>query len=215
MSRVSVDRLAVAALSAAAEDRRAVIATERIQAEMIAEDRHAALRAEVLLAVTAGGQDLGEVRELVSRHGVDLGEAAPGLVPASAFYSRHARAIEARLDREIVAGGFNDLPSYVASWQSGRPASASLHEAEQAIVEHIVGAVIVEADRDGRDLRNAQRMWERAADRAALREWNGALERGDIKLAVQPATAPGRQLDPELRVDHKVDAGHEAEQKVR
>ena len=81
-------------------------------------------------------------------------------------------------------------------------------------MEHVVGAVIVEADRDGRDLRNAQRMWERAADRAALREWSGALERGDIELAVQHAAAPEQQLDLELRVDD-VDAGHEAEHEVR
>jgi hypothetical protein len=119
MSRVSVDRLAVAALSAAAEDRRAVTATEWILAEAIAEDRHAALRADVLLAVTAGGHDLGEVRELVSRHGVDLGEVAPRLVPASAFYARHAPGIEAHLDCETVAGGFKDPPSYVASWRWG------------------------------------------------------------------------------------------------
>ena len=207
MSGVSVDRLAVAALSAAAEDRRAVIVTERIQAEMIADDRHAALRADVLLAVTADGHDLGGVRELVSRHGVDLGEVAPALVPASDFYARHAPAIEARLDREIVAGGFKDRPSYVASWRWGRPASASLPDTEQAIVEHVVGAVIVEADRDGRDLRDAQRMWERAADRAAVREWSGALERGDIELAVQRVAAPEQQLDLELRVDGDVDAG--------
>jgi hypothetical protein len=104
MSKVSVDRLAVAALSAAAEDRRAVIVTERIQAEMIAEDRHAALRADVPLTVTAGGHDLGEVRELVSRHGVDLGEVAPALVPASDdIHARQTPAIEARPDCEIVA----------------------------------------------------------------------------------------------------------------
>ena len=214
MSEVSVDRLAVAALSAAAEDRRAVIVTERIQAEMIAEDRHAALRADVLLAVTAAGHDLGGVRELVSRRGVDLGEVALALVPASDFYARHAPAIVARLDREIVASGFKDLPSYVASWRRGRPASASLHDTEQAIVEHVVGAVIVEADRDGRDLRGAQRMWERAADRAAVREWSGALERGDIELAVQRVATPEQQLHLELGVDRDVDAGHESEQEV-
>jgi hypothetical protein len=57
MSRVSVGRLAVAALSAAAEDA-ATVVTERIQAEVAAEDQHAALRADVLLAVAAAGHDL-------------------------------------------------------------------------------------------------------------------------------------------------------------
>ena len=61
MPRVSVGRLAVEALSAAAEHRRAVIATKRIQAEMAAEDQHAALRADVPLAVAAAGARPGEL----------------------------------------------------------------------------------------------------------------------------------------------------------
>jgi hypothetical protein len=106
------------------------------------------------------------------------------------------------------------LPSYIASWQSARPASASLHDTEQAIVEHIAGGVIAEADTDGRDLRDAQRMWQRAADRAALREWTAALERGDVELTAPRAAAAEQQLDLGLHVDDEVDAGHDAEQEV-
>ena len=44
--------------------------------------------------------------------GVALGEAAPALVPTTAFYNRHARD-RGPLDRKITAGRFKDLPSYV------------------------------------------------------------------------------------------------------
>ena len=143
-----------------------------------------------------------------------LADVAPALLPASDFYARHAPAIEARLDREIAAGGFADLPSYLASWPNGRPATGSLHDTEQAIVEHVVGAVLTESDASGRDLRDAQRMWQRAADRAALREWSGALERGEVELAAPHAATPERQLSLGPLVDDEVDAGHDAEQEV-
>jgi hypothetical protein len=201
-------------LPAAAQDQSVVVPVERIHAEMTAEDPHTALRADVLLAVAAAGHDPAELRAAeAAGRGVDLAEVAPALLPASDFYARHAPAIEARLDQEIARGGFADLPSYIASWQSGRPAGGGLHDTEQAIVEHIVGGVIAEADTDGRDLRDAQRIWQRAADRAALREWSGALERGDVELAA-PRTAAEQQLELGLRVDDEVDAGHDAEQEV-
>ncbi|HEY3630592.1 MAG TPA: hypothetical protein VGL21_06815, partial [Jatrophihabitantaceae bacterium] len=87
-------------------------------------------------------------------------------------------------------------------------------DTERAIVEHVVATVITSADAGGRDLREASRMWERAADRAELREWSAALERGDIELAVDRAASPERQLDLELHVDDNVDAGYHAEQEV-
>jgi hypothetical protein len=181
---------------------------------MAAEDPHAALRADVLLAVADAGHAPAELRAAeAAGRGVDLAEVAPALLPASDFYARHAPAIEARLDRDIARGGFPDLPSYLASWQSGRPVSGGLHDTEQAIVEHIVGGVVADADTDGRDLRDAQRMWQRAADRAVLREWSGALERGDVELTA-PRAAAERQLELGLRVDDEVDAGHETEQEV-
>jgi hypothetical protein len=214
MSGVSVDRLAVAALSAAAENQRVVVAVERVRAEMASEDPHAALRADVLLAVAAAGHVSAELRAAAAGRGVDLAEVAPALLPASDFYARHAPAIEARLDREIARSGFADLPSYVVSWPWGRPASASLHDTEQAIVEHIIGGEIAGADGDGRDLRDAQRLWQRAVDRAALREWSGALDRGEVELAAPRAAAAGQQLDLGLHVDDEVDAGHNADQEV-
>jgi hypothetical protein len=158
VSQITVDGLAVAALNAGAEEHLGQAATERIQAEMIAEDPHAALRADVLLAAEAAGHDLAKLREFAGRGQVALAEVAPALLPASDFYARHATAIEARLDREIAAGGFADLPSYLASWPSEGPVTGSLHDTEQAIVEHVVGALITESDASGRDLRDAQRM---------------------------------------------------------
>jgi hypothetical protein len=49
---------------------------------------------------------------------------------------------------------------------------------------------------------------------AVLREWSGALERGDVELAAPRAATPERQLDLGLLVDDEVDAGHNAEQEV-
>ena len=46
----------------------------------------------------------------------------------------------------------------LASWPSEGPVTGSLHDTEQAIVEHVVGALITESDASGRDLRDAQRM---------------------------------------------------------
>lgn len=64
-----------------------------------------------------------------------------------------------------------------------------------------------EVDDDHAALRDAERMWERAADRAAIHEWSNALERGDIELAVERAGAPEQQLELGLRVDDDVDVG--------
>lgn len=213
---VEVDRLAAAALTDAGAQATANLSAEVIRAEMAVEDPHAALRADVLSAVVAAGHDPAELRREIELHGVDLSQMAPALVPASDFYARHTPAIEARLDREITAGGFRDLPSYVASWQVGRPATASLHDTEQALVEHLVGDVIASADDGGRDVREAHRMWERAADRAAIREWSAALERGDLELDVEQLRGPRQQLELGLHVDveHDVDAEHDAEQEV-
>lgn len=209
---VHVDRLAVAALSDAATAE-PQLGADVIRAEMAREDPHAALRADVLSAVTAGWHDPAQLRSEIAQRGVDLGRMAPALAPASDFYARHTSAIEARLDREINAGGFADLPSYVASWGTGRPATTSLHDTERAIVEHVVGDVIASADDGGRDVREAHRMWERAADRAAIREWSAALERGDLELAVDRVDGP--QLELGLHVDDAVvDGDREAEQEV-
>lgn len=214
MAGLSADRLAVAALRAAAQDERVAVPAARIQAEMTTEDPHGALRAEVLLAVEAAGHSPAELRAAATGRGVTVAQVAPALLPASDFYARHAPAIEARLDREIARGGVADLPSYIASWSSGRPAGSSLHETELAIVEHVVGGVIAETDAGGRDLHDAHRMWQRAADRAALREWSDALERGDIELVAPRAAAAEQQLELGLPVDDEVDAGHDAEQEV-
>jgi hypothetical protein len=213
---VEVDRLAVAALTDAGAHSASTVSADGIRAEMVAEDPHAALRADVLSAVTAAGHNPAELRSEIEQHGVDLARMAPALAPASDFYARHTPAIEARLDREITAGGFRDLPSYVASWQWGRPATASLHDTEQALVEHVVGDVITAADDNGRDVREAQRVWERAADRAAIREWSTALERGELELDVEQLRGPEQQLELGLHVDvdDDVDAGHDAEQEV-
>jgi hypothetical protein len=43
---------------------------------------------------------------------VDLGVTAPPLVPTNDSYNRHVRN-RCLLDREITAGRFKDLPSYV------------------------------------------------------------------------------------------------------
>lgn len=213
---VEVDRLAAAALTDAGAQATANLSPEVIRAEMAAEDPHAALRADVLSAVVAAGHDPAELRREIELHGVDLSQMAPALVPASDFYARHTPAIEARLDREITAGGFRDLPSYVASWRVGRPATASLHDTEQALVDHVVGDVIASADDGGRDVREAHRMWERAADRAAIREWSAALERGDLELGVEQLRGQEQQLELGLHVDveYDADAGHDAEQEV-
>ena len=187
---IEIDRLAAAALTDAGAQATAKLSAEVIRAEMAAEDPHAALRADVLSAVVAAGHDPAELRREIELHGVDLARLAPALAPASDFYARHTPAIEARLDRDITTGGFRDLPSYVASWQWGRPATASLHDTEQALVEHVVGEVITSVDDGGRDVREAHRMWERAADRAAIREWIAALERGDLELDVEQLRGP-------------------------
>ena len=65
-------------------------------------------------------------------------------------------------------------------------------------------------------MREAHRMWERAADRAAIREWSDALERGDLELGVEQLRGPEQQLELGLHVDveHDGDAGHDAEQEV-
>ena len=49
---------------------------------------------------------------MVARRGVDLGVTAPALIPTTAFDIRHARD-RGLLDREITAGRFKDLSSYV------------------------------------------------------------------------------------------------------
>jgi hypothetical protein len=67
--------------------------------------------------------------------------------------------------------------------------------------------VIAESDANGGDLRDAQRMWRRAADRAAPREWGDALERGDVELAAHHAVALERQLDLGLHVDARSTPG--------
>lgn len=149
---VEVDRLAVAGAQATAN-----LGADVIRAEMAAEDPHAALRADVLSAVVAAGHDPAELRSQIEQHGVDLTRMAPALAPASDFYARHTPTIEARLDREITAGGFRDLPSYVAYWHWGQPATASLHDTAQALVEHVVGDVITSVDDGGRDVRAAHR----------------------------------------------------------
>lgn len=208
---VEVERLAAAALTDAGAQAAANLSAEVIRAEMAAEDPHAALS-----AVVAAGHDPAELRREIELHGVDLARMAPVLAPASDFYARHTPAIEGRLDREITAGGFRGLPSYVASWQWGRPATASLHGTEQALVEHVVGDVITSVDDGGRDVREAHRMWERAADRAAIREWSAALERGDLELDMEQLREPEQQLELGLHrdIDDDVDAGHDAEQEV-
>lgn len=211
---VHVDRLAVAALSEAGGSVDRGLSADAIRSEMSREDPHAALRADVLSAVTAAGHDPVQLRAEIEARGVDLQRMAPALVPASDFYARHASAIEARLDREITAAGFDGLPSYVASWRTGRPATASLHDTEQALVEHVVGDVIASVDADGRDVREAHRMWERAAHRAAIREWSAALERGDLELAVDSVDGPERQLELGLHIDDAVVDDRRAEQEV-
>jgi hypothetical protein len=57
-------------------------------------------------------------------------------------------------------------------------------------------------------------MWERAAHRAAIREWSAALERGDLELAVEGVDGP--QLELGLHVDDAVvvDDIRQAEQEV-
>jgi hypothetical protein len=147
-----VDRLAVAALYEASAFGEPQLSADVIRAEMVREDPQAALQADVLSAVTAAGHNPATLRTEIEARGVDLGRIAPALAPASDFYARHARAIDTRLDREITAGGYADLPSYVASWGAGWPATATLHDAERAIVEHVVGDVIASADTGGRDV---------------------------------------------------------------
>jgi hypothetical protein len=78
---------------------------------MAAEDQHAALRADVLLAVAAAGTTW-RAEPGGRPRGVDLGVTAPPLVPTSDFGNRHARD-RGLLDREITAGRFKDLPSHV------------------------------------------------------------------------------------------------------
>ena len=215
VSGIEVDRLA-AALIDASEQTTTTLSAEAIRAEMAAEDPHAALRADVLSAVVAAGHDPTELRREIELHGVDLARMAPTLAPASDFFARHKPAIEARLDREISMGGFQDLPSYAASWQSGRPATASLHDTERAVVEHVVGDVITSADDRGRDVREAHRMWERAADRAAIRGWSDALENNNnLELDVHRIDGPERQLELELHADDAAaEDGRRAEQEV-
>ena len=187
---------------------------DAVRAEMAAEDPHAALRAEVLLAAHAAGIDLVERQQVVEWHGLDLANVAPALAPASDFYARHQHAIHALLDREIAAGGHTDLPGYIASWRWGRPTTPSRHDTEQAIVEHVVADVISNAEDIGGDLRDAQRRWERAADRAAIREWSTALERGDLELAADRVDIAEQQLDLGWHVDDDIDAGQDAEQEA-
>jgi hypothetical protein len=113
MPRVSVGPARGRGVERRSRGRAATVVTERIQAEMAAEDQHAALRADVLLAVAAAEARPGEQSQVVAaRRGVDLGEVAPALVPTSDFYNRHVRD-RCLLDREITAGRFKDLPSYV------------------------------------------------------------------------------------------------------
>ena len=57
MSRVSVGPARGRGVERRSRGRAATVVTERIQAEMAAEDKHAALRADVLLAVAAAGHD--------------------------------------------------------------------------------------------------------------------------------------------------------------
>ncbi len=78
----------------------------------------------------------------------------------------------------------------------------SLHDIERAIVER---------ERS----RPARRAAAVGARRAALREWSGALERGDIELAVPRAAQPEQQLDLGLHVDYDVDAGQQSRARGR
>lgn len=212
LAATSVDRLATAVLAESTIGSAPTVSPERVLDEMIAEDPHAALRADVLLAVSAAGRELSELQEAIARHGVDLRAMAPDLVPASDFYARHAPAIEARLDREILAGGYADLPSYVAAWPQNRPLTRSLHDTEQALVEHVVGSIVLAANPDRSDLHDATRMRERATDRAELREWSAAVERGELTLL--PSPAAGTRLELNLEVDHDVEPSYAADREV-
>ncbi|WAX58526.1 hypothetical protein M6B22_07110 [Jatrophihabitans cynanchi] len=211
---VQVDRLAVGALAGNRSSEPMAVSADAVRAEMIAEHPQAALRADVLTAVAAAGYDAPQLRGEVERHGVDLAQIAPALLPASDFNQRHAAAIDATLDREIAAGGFDGLPSYMAAWRHARPATMSLHDTERAIVEHVVAGVITSSDPGGADARAADRMWQRAADRVALREWSAAHR--ELEAPVDRVDGPERQL--ELGLMHFDDAvaetGHDAEQEV-
>lgn len=212
---VQVDRLAVvvAALDGADGRQTAAVNADAIRAEMVAENPLGALRADVLSAVSAAGHDPAELRQEIDMHGVDLARVTPTLTPASDFWARHALAIEAYLDREISAGGFRDLPSYVASWQHDRPVSASLHDTEQALVAHVVGDVIISADDAGQDLRDAHRLWERAAGRVAIREWSAASEHDELEPTVD-RLAEEQQLELGLTVGEGADAAYAMDQEV-
>jgi hypothetical protein len=214
--KVNVDRLAVAALAGRRSSEPMAVSADAVRAEMIAEDPQGALRADVLTAVAAAGYDAAPLRSEVERHGVDLAQIAPALLPASDFYQRHGAAIDATVDSEIAAGGFDGLPSYMAAWRHARPATMSLHDTERAIVEHVVAGVITSSDPGGADARAADRMWQRAADRAAVREWSAALEHGELEAPVGRVDGPERQLElnPLHFDDAVVETGHDAELEV-
>ena len=193
---VSVDRLAVDVLTGASGATMGPVGAEKVWAEMVADNPQAALRAEVLLAISAAGHELAELQQTIRRDGVDLRAVSPALIPASDVYARHTAAIEARLDHEISSGGHRDLPAYVMSWTRNQPTSTSLHDTERALVEHVVESVVLAADAKGGDLHDAASMWDRAATRAELREWTAAVESGQIDLGAAPTARPEQQ--PEL-----------------
>ena len=192
---VSVDRLAVDVLAGASGATMRPVGADKVWAEMVADNPQAALRAEVLLAVSADGHDLAELQQTIRRDGVDLRAVSPALIPASDVYARHTVAIEAWIDREISSGGHRDLPSYVMSWTRNQPTSPSLHDTERALVEHVVESVVLAADANGGDLHDAAIMWDRATTRAELREWTAAVESGQIDLGAAPTARPEQQLN--------------------
>ena len=185
---------------------------ERICAEMVREDPERALRAEVVLALTAGHS--GDVRgavQTIRRRGVDPQADTPTLLPAAGFVNRHRAVLDSRIEQEMRERGYTGRLNYLAAMRLDRAVERHSAEAPHAVRDletvlrdwtRYAGPDLPDTDHnllryaveqtveaiDGvavRELRAAYSMYERAQDRVLVAEWSDALESGEVSLTPQ------------------------------